>query len=879
MCQPDCVGYYAYVHSLITDGDLSVGNQFAEWKLARAFTNVTAYGHANDVFAFGSAVLWLPFVGVTHGVLQLVRVFDASVEANGLSAPYLQAVSFGTSWYGYLAIVLCYRLAARVTTRGIALWATVAVSGLTSTWQYLFFDGILSHTLSAFADALFALLALTMLGGADKANPVRRARSSWVALGLVGGLVALVRWQEAVLPALVGALLMVESVRFTHARFSRRVAAGPRWECAPLSAAVCYLAGCVLGFLPQLCIWHLQHGSWLALPQGASFFHPWNPALSYVLLSSHHGLFVWTPLVFLSLIGLALLLKRQPFIATAAILVFLAQAYINSIVLDPAAGISFGSRRFTSLLVFNVLGLAAFLSHVPRPIGVVVSTLAACWTFPLWLAFHFQFLDPARFTSFNDLYDAVTHAIRLAPHLLPHMQLRFSTRLEGPQAWIPLAYPLWAIGVSGAVLIAARILRSQTRHHIPSALLFSVAALVNVVTFAATSRSQPLPIRIVPSGQAAQIDFGEYANSRFDGNPFDTRTYGLTAYNLPAKAHWGDVPFYFLPPPADHQPAPSVLSTCGLPLTRFRLPLDAMPTRALHFAIGAGGAMESGLPVLRFVVETESGATHSRTLRADFDIWDIFKTPPRQALVYNELSSVTGFTVSYDPPIQPSSLTIESPVSPRAIWPCAAVFAITQELMPPDGSDRRAYRSVSLAPVANADHGRDAFRPATVHNFFPKLDPGTMHLGGVPFLLLDRRNTPSGQSALTNVGPPGFRIRLPLARAASLRLSLLLTASVPLNANEQLAELEVQYHRGPSTKATVLAGQVVGHDPARVSEPPSLHTFTIRLDPKRTPHYVWLKRPQTPQLADAGIAILAVTQQLQDTSGSPGQSLVARPER
>jgi len=165
------------------------------------------------------------------------------------------------------------------------------------------------------------------------------------ALGALAGLAALMRWQDAIFLSvpILDALLRPASWR------SRVTSAG--------AAAVAWVAA----FSPQMAVWQVLYGKPFAVPQGASFLQWTQPHVIEVLLSDNHGLFSWTPLLLLSVAGLAVFSYRRRALALPLTIVLLASWYINAAVADWWAGEAFGARRFLSLFPLFVLGLAVWV--------------------------------------------------------------------------------------------------------------------------------------------------------------------------------------------------------------------------------------------------------------------------------------------------------------------------------------------------------------------------------------------------------------------------------------------------------------------------------------------------------------------------------------
>jgi hypothetical protein len=182
----------------------------------------------------------------------------------------------------------------------------------------------------------------------------------WFVWGLSAGLMALVRWQD-VLIALLALLEWMTVFRDERQRTKR----------IPLVLFVngaLFVAGMALAFLPQMLAWNILYGSPLTAPQGGGFFQWLRPEMLNVWFSTKRGLFSWSPLLLLAVIGFAPLYLKNRVLGAAAILIFVAESYINSIVNDWWGGEAFGARRFISLMPFFALGLAALIDALMQSV-------------------------------------------------------------------------------------------------------------------------------------------------------------------------------------------------------------------------------------------------------------------------------------------------------------------------------------------------------------------------------------------------------------------------------------------------------------------------------------------------------------------------------
>lgn len=330
----DGIFYFAPLHSIVVDGDLDFENEYRVLGAPEEYFLPTSTGRLPNHFSVGPAILWAPLYGVVH-VLGLVGLF----RPTGFGYPYFTAVATTTVVVGFLGVSWLYRLARRHFDAPVALVATLLLwTGSSHLW-YMVFEPSMSHAL-----AMATVCGLLLLSYDEELH--RPAKSA--ALGAAAGLVALVRWQNVlVLPAAIALALS-----------RQRKPSWRAWGIATLAAA--------LVFLPQILYWKLIYDRFLLVPQGSGYLRWSSPELASVLFSSRHGLFSWTPLLWVGAAGLPRLFRKDRTLTVSLLAVFAASLYVNASVEDWWAGASFGARRFDALLPLFGLGLAAALEWM-RP--------------------------------------------------------------------------------------------------------------------------------------------------------------------------------------------------------------------------------------------------------------------------------------------------------------------------------------------------------------------------------------------------------------------------------------------------------------------------------------------------------------------------------
>jgi len=354
----DPIGYYVYLPSLIFDRDLDFAAEYAYFQGigdASPDQERTVTGKMPNPFAIGVAMLWLPFFLIGH-----LAALAAGLPADGLSPPYQIAVYLGNVVYGFAGIVLIYRLIQREFARDIALLATVVIWFTSGVLYYLFPLVPMSHMPSMF---IVALLITTWFAWRDQPT-----RQGYLALGVVAGLAALVRWQNALFLVLPGADILSAARR---RGVDRNLA---------LNALTTGAAFLVL-FFPQMVVWKVLYGSFITVPQGAGFLSWFKPDFFDVLFSSRHGLFSWTPIILLAVIGLFMFPREKRTVGYLLAAAFALQLYINSVAVW--VGWSFGMRRFINCSALFGLGLAALLTKLQQHIRlrylVLIAVLPIIW--------------------------------------------------------------------------------------------------------------------------------------------------------------------------------------------------------------------------------------------------------------------------------------------------------------------------------------------------------------------------------------------------------------------------------------------------------------------------------------------------------------------
>ncbi len=387
----DGVGYYAFAraplieHSLDFTKDYQHANEsfrgprLDENNQPRSLFR-TPTGHLENHFTVGPAILWMPFLLLAHAGVLLARAFGSSVSADGFSAPYRITMVLATAFYGFLGLLLAFRLARQYVAERWALLATLAIWWASSLPVYMYFNPSWSHAHSAFAVALFLWYW----------HQTRSSRSlgQWLILAAITGLMLNVYYPNAMLLA----VLAIEVARQYYLAF--RPAAAP--NSAPRISELLlrhslFAAVLLVSLLPTFITRYLIYGS--TFESGYLPLRDWNwfsPRFLAVLFSSNHGLLSWTPILLFSILGLFIFWRRQPRTATPFLAAFLAFYFFISCYPDWAGISSYGNRFFVSLTPLFILGLAVFFDRSAQLFrsqrAALAAAIALLAVFSLWNA-------------------------------------------------------------------------------------------------------------------------------------------------------------------------------------------------------------------------------------------------------------------------------------------------------------------------------------------------------------------------------------------------------------------------------------------------------------------------------------------------------------
>jgi hypothetical protein len=390
----DEVQFFAWLRSVAFDRDADFDNEYRYFRdtgrmqdegFRVTFLDETnEAGRRRNFTPIGTAILWAPFFAIGH-----VVALATGAPADGLSQPYISAVTYGSAVYGFIALILANAIVRRVLGDASWLPALLVLVG-TPLVFYMYVAPGFSHACSAFAVSLFIWIWL-------------RVRSDWTpmgaaCLGASAALMAMVREQD---------LFFAAGPALDFLRWSFR----GRPVAAILRSAVIGIVATALVYLPQLAAYQALNGHPGPGREVARKMTWWSPHGFEVLWSTEHGLFFWTPLALMAVLGLvwqavsrtANAKADASWVSLVLVVMVALQIYVSGSVESWTVAGSFGQRRFVALTPVLAVGLAVWLekaraasTSVPRVLVGGLIAILVWWNIGLMAQFGLHLMDRQR---------------------------------------------------------------------------------------------------------------------------------------------------------------------------------------------------------------------------------------------------------------------------------------------------------------------------------------------------------------------------------------------------------------------------------------------------------------------------------------------------
>ena len=457
----DSILYYAYVRSLVIDGDLDFENEylyslqvrydsppllsgeedfeptpynFPSLFLARGRTRTGYYGNQMVV---GPSLLWTPFFLLGHGLAYILNWTGINtVPLDGFSWPYLFFTALGSLLYGFSGLLLAYSIARSYFSEWVCVGAVVLIWFGSAIPAYTYGMPVQANGPSVFMTSLFLWCFLRW----QQELTVRRC----AVLGLIGGLMLVVRLQDGLVWLVPVGYALNQFVGLIRGRQFKQL--GP-W----LGRYVIVLTSAVVGLLPQLAVTSIIYGQ-PSLSGYEPMYWAFPPPLGEFLFSSRSGFISTHPVLLVAGVGLVWLIKRDRVLGVLLGALLLVQTIIMSGLYFVGTNwyinkASFGSRIMIDLTFVYVVGLAAAIDwllrkRVPRWAVFIVGGAVIAWNFGFLIQYGLGLIPRQDYFSWSLL---VYNQFFVVPGLL----LRVIIRAIGGSRYLICGMVLAAIGLLG----------------------------------------------------------------------------------------------------------------------------------------------------------------------------------------------------------------------------------------------------------------------------------------------------------------------------------------------------------------------------------------------------------------------------------------------
>ena len=348
----DAAGYYVYnaiwhiyghdVASYPDSIDVKTGNGF--------FIN-TSNKKIETKYYSGTAILQTPFFYISHLLAK-----PLGFEANGFSKIYAYGLYFAGIIYVYLGLFFLFHFLKRHVSETISIIAVIIVFACTNLFYYSIDAPGMSHVYSFFVFSLIIYLTPKFIERTSAFTSIL-----YIALLMLAILIRPTNLFIGIFPFVYN----LNSFNEFPTRIKQLIK--PRKD-----YLIAFLAAFAIA-IPQLLYWKSISGNILNDAYKNETFSNWNsPKILEVWFSTNNGLFTYTPIVILFLIGIYELQKRHKALAIAILLTFLALSYIFASWWNWWFGCSFGARSFVEYYALLIIPFAYLLKSASENKGLLI---------------------------------------------------------------------------------------------------------------------------------------------------------------------------------------------------------------------------------------------------------------------------------------------------------------------------------------------------------------------------------------------------------------------------------------------------------------------------------------------------------------------------
>ncbi len=345
----DGLGYYSYLPAAIIYQDFDYTYYEKKENKINPFYNPFYNPYSSrykdkkiNKYFCGTAICLTPFFLLGIGISAI-----AGTEINGYTDTFLMLVSIASIVYFLLSVFLIGKIADHFSiSKKISFWVSIVFFFGTNLFHYVVQEPSMSHCYSFFAITLFFYI-ITRL--------IQTKSNKFVFLTFASlGLIALLR------PTNSSVILFVPFFFESFKAFFEFV------KSLVIKKYLAIIGSIILFFLIifiQLIFYYLQTGDFIVYSYQEASFNFDKPEIVNILFSYKKGLFIYTPIIFASLL-LIVISKLSWYKKTILLLAFFVFTYIAASWFYWSYGGCFGNRAFVEVYPIFIISIIVILNKL-----------------------------------------------------------------------------------------------------------------------------------------------------------------------------------------------------------------------------------------------------------------------------------------------------------------------------------------------------------------------------------------------------------------------------------------------------------------------------------------------------------------------------------
>jgi hypothetical protein len=351
----DARGYYSYLPAVFIYGDLNYGFfESSEEKNPNPYEYrvISNNQYTNKYFA-GTAVALMPFFCIAHTFSVLT-----GQETSGYEKPYMFSVAMAAVFYCLAGL---YLLSLTLGLLQFSRKVTISVLSAFAFGSHLFYYTIaepgMSHVYSFFFVALFVYAGCLVF------QKNQTSATKWLAFAL--GMLILIRPVNAMVVLLIPFFSNGISDFVNH----------PLWNKKQLPRILSSFALFTAIISVQPIIYKVSTGEFFTDSYKGESFNFTEPAFFSILFSFKKGLFIYTPMFLLSVLGFIYWFRQSTYRAGWMLAALIVIIYVLSSWWNWWYGGSFSSRVFVEFIPLFAILLAGWIQETNKKVVYVFITL------------------------------------------------------------------------------------------------------------------------------------------------------------------------------------------------------------------------------------------------------------------------------------------------------------------------------------------------------------------------------------------------------------------------------------------------------------------------------------------------------------------------